>query len=137
MANYYSTCRSNYFAVKDESKFLAFLDLYNVTPITEVTNEGVTYHGFLSEDENGLPTRFTENGTDEVMFTIDEEIAEHLAEDQVCVILDAGAEKQRYVGGNASAIHSSGERIDISLQDIYRLARDKFGDGVEITAAEY
>jgi hypothetical protein len=50
--------------------------------------------------------------------------------------MEAGSEKLRYLSAFAVAINAAGERIDVSLEDIYHLAAEKF-PGKEITRAEY
>lgn len=65
------------------------------------------------------------------------ELAEHLQDDSVAVLMEAGAEKLRYVAGWAAAVNAKGEVVEIGLHAIYDMAKQKFGDDVEITVAEY
>lgn len=132
MANWYGTCRSNYFAVKDVDAFIAFLSQFEADLITN--KEGLV--GFVSQDEyGGIPTYWPEDDSDPISIT--EGIAEHLAENQVCVILESGAEKARYITGQAIAIAWTGDRTDLSLTDIYKQAQDEFGGDAQITEAIY
>ncbi|WP_454287225.1 hypothetical protein [Rhizobium arsenicireducens] len=133
MADWHGTCRSNYFRVKDETAFLEMLELFDAHPIEKQVGEEIL-HGFYSEDEYGsIPTSYPEG--DEEPTSILECIADHLVTNEVCVILEAGAEKARYITGLAIAIHSSGRQIDIRLSDIYALARTEFGANAGVTEA--
>ena len=49
-------------------------------------------------------------------------------------MMEAGAEKLRYISGFAFAFNNKGEEITIRLSDIYERAKDL---GTNITAAEY
>jgi hypothetical protein len=62
-------------------------------------------------------------------------LSTHLAEGSVAVIVEAGAEKLRYVHGHAVAVNSKGEQLCIGLGDIYEMAEKRFGG--EVTRAEY
>lgn len=130
MANWYGTCRSNYFRVKDEAAFAEMLGEFEARLITN--SDGLV--GFISDDEyGGIPNRYDE---DEDEYTsITETIGEHLAENQVCVIVEAGAEKARYVTGRAIALAWNGERTEIDTRDIYKQAQDEFGGDAQITEA--
>jgi hypothetical protein len=132
MANWYGKSRSNYFQVKDRAAFDALMELYEVEVIEK--DGGV---GFLARTEFGtIPTREAEEEGDDPISLADE-IADHLAENQVCVIMEAGAEKLCYVSGFATAISWTGESVNISLDDIYKLAQDEFGGDAQITQAIY
>lgn len=129
MADWYGTCRSNYFAVKDREAFNEFCSLFEVEVI-----EKDDLVGIISNDEYGSFPNVWDEDTDE-QFSFIEGISNHLAENHVCIILEAGAEKARYITGMAFAIHSSGETIRISLSDIYAQAQEAFGVDASITEA--
>jgi hypothetical protein len=132
MANWYGTCRSNYFRVKDVDAFTAMLGEFEATLITD--SEGRV--GFVSDNEfGGVPQTWPDDQEEPV--SILDEIAEHLVENSVCVIIEAGAEKARYVTGRAVAIASTGEQTVIALDDIYAQAQTEFGGDAEITVAIY
>jgi hypothetical protein len=63
-----------------------------------------------------------------------EELALHLADEEVAVLQEVGAENLRFVNGYAIAVNNKGERRDISLENIYDLAKEL---GSNITKAEY
>ena len=121
MANYEGASRTNYFKVKDESAFRAWAEKFSLEVIEQDglfgvlpgnTDEG-TFHLF---DEELDDTR-----------DICDDIAEHLTDDSIAVVMEAGHEKLRYVSGWAVAINSKGERVQIVLDDIYEQAMAKFG----------
>jgi hypothetical protein len=131
MANWYGTCRSNYFAVKDAEAFAEFVGEYEARLIEK---DGL--FGFVSEDEYGsIPNRYEEDNDEFIPIT--ESLAEHLAENQVCIIMEAGAEKARYVTGRGIAIAWTGERTEIDIGDIYAKAQEEFGGDAQITEAIY
>lgn len=123
MANYYETARTNYFTVKDEAAFRAWAQKWRL----EVAE------GSDSKTFAVFPPRYNEGGFDlydeEEDDTLDiaDEIAAHLTDDSVAVVMGAGAEKFRYVCGWAVAINSKGERIQLNLDQIYDMALEKFG----------
>jgi hypothetical protein len=63
------------------------------------------------------------------------ELAAHLAEGEVAVLMQAGAEGLRYILGTALAIHSDGRLLTLELDDIYGRVKETWG--VEPTPAEY
>lgn len=132
MANWYGTCRSNYFAVRDVEAFKEMLPKYEATFI--VNNDGLV--GFISNNESGSFPQYWDEATDEDSSIVDE-IAPHLAENQVCVIQEVGAEKARYLTGKAFAIAWTGETILLTIDDIYALAQSEFGSDAKITEAIY
>lgn len=66
-----------------------------------------------------------------------DELAEHLEDGSVAVLMEAGSEKHRYVCGYATAVNSNGTVVSLSLVDIYEKARKVFGKKAEITDCSY
>lgn len=131
MANWYGTCRSNYFKVKDLEAFSTMLDTMEAELITK--DDLV---GFIASNESGsIPDTYPEDDSDPV--SILDLIADHLAENHVCVIQEVGAEKARYLTGYAFAIAWTGEMVKVSIDDIYKLAQAEFGGDAQITEATY
>lgn len=129
MADWYGTCRSNYFRVKDRNTFAAMVANFEVDLIED--EDGRV--GFISNDYYGsIPVTFSEE--DEQVSILDL-IAPHLAENEVCVVMEAGAEKARYITGLAIAIAWTGETTTIDLSDIYNQAQEAFGGDAKITQA--
>ena len=123
MAEWYGTCRSNYFQVKNEEEFLSWIAEYEVEVISKNDDE-ITRYGFLSRDEYGDIPRNTirlEDGDFEGISILDE-ISTHLAEGETAIIMEVGSEKFRYLTGLAIAIHHTGDCVEISLDRIYDCA---------------
>jgi hypothetical protein len=53
----------------------------------------------------------------------------------VAVFVEVGAEKLRYLTGWSFAVSAKGERVEVSLDEIYQRANDTLGG--EITDASY
>jgi hypothetical protein len=140
MANYYGSARSNYFRVKDGEAFKKWaaslgLDVlessqkrggepqYAMTPIG--TDDG-GWPSWRFEDENG-------QAVDEEL-DLAQELSRHLHDDDVVVLMESGAEKLRYVSGWAVAVNSKGDRVQLTLSDIYEAAKHL---GTNITEATY
>jgi hypothetical protein len=131
MANYYCSSRTNYFRVRDEKAFTAWAEKRELKVV--VNPERVGEFVLLPTSEEGSFPNY-DNETEEE-FDFAQELAEHLAKDSVAVIMEAGAEKLRYIAGTAIAVNAKGETILLSLDDIYALAAAQFG--VTPTRAEY
>lgn len=132
MANWYGTSRSNYFKVKDAEAFKAWAEQLGLGVWTSTTREN--HFAIYSESGEGWPSSYY--GEDDNFVEVDiGTIAEHLAEGEVAVLVEAGAEKLRYVTGWATAIAWDGRRTSVSIDDIYAKARAEFG--VEPGLAEY
>lgn len=130
MANFYGTARTNYFKVKDSAKFLAWLEtLSSVESLQHITVKGETLFGFASVcyDSGCFPTvRYDEETGDGIEIWWAEELSAHLADGEVAVMIEAGAEKLRYISGWARAIHSSGDEVFVNLDDICSKAYEVF-----------
>lgn len=120
MANWYATARSNYVRVKDPK---AFLDWADSLPNVEVVDRGERF-ALLVTGEDGWPSFRGEQGDEEI--DLASEIANHLAEDEVFIFQEVGAEKLRYLTGWAKAINSAGETVEVSIDDIYTLVRKRW-----------
>ncbi|CAN5289334.1 hypothetical protein BH24ACT19_BH24ACT19_08070 [soil metagenome] len=125
MANYLGYARSNYFCVRDEAAFLNWVE---------------TLPGVIARREDGNPERFAllvedgDNGgwhgwrydereDDEEEIDLRAEITGHLDEGEVAVLEEVGAEKLRYLVGYAVAVNHRGEKLTVSLDDIYERVR--------------
>jgi len=130
MANYYCSCRTNYFEVKDLKAFKEWCGQY---PVQFITGDG-NLVGLIGDDPNGgsWPT-YNDDTDEDIAFAA--ELSEHLADNSVAILMEAGSEKSRYVIGYAVAINAAGERLVISIDDIYALVKTEWG--VVPTRAEY
>ena len=141
MANYCGLGRSNYFRVRDIAAFKdALPDDYRVVD----GPDGVVT--VLCENEDGGWTAY-EWGDDEsddadaaedVEVDVIDLVATHLTPGEVAVFQSIGNEKLRYVNGVAVAINADGDRVTVTLDDIYDLAATTFNTPREqINAAVY
>jgi len=129
MANYYESARSNYFKVKDAEAFKKAMEPYSL----ETAHEKDDLFCLLG-DEGGFSWWNSDDDTDADPVEL---IAPHLADNEVCILMAAGAEKLRYISGYATAFNNQKRIVQICLDDIYNLARKEFGAEANITQAEY
>lgn len=129
MANYSAAARSNYFKVKARAAFLEAIRPFDIQ-----LADGPNGLCLLSNAESGWD--WYNPRTDEPILP-EELIGPHLQDGEVCILMEAGAEKLRYISGYAEAFDNTGKRITICLQDIYPMARKEFGENASITEATY
>lgn len=60
-------------------------------------------------------------------FDIEKELAEHLAEGQVAVLVEVGAEGTQVLTGRAIAVAWDGRKTDVYIDEIYNRAEKLFG----------
>jgi len=65
------------------------------------------------------------------------ELAGHLADHEVMIVMGTGYEKMRYLVGYAIAINNKKERREIDLAQVYELAKQLTQKPKRITRAEY
>lgn len=131
MSNWYGACRTNYVQVKD---IQAVKDAFQPFPI-EIHESADGLITLLSNDEyGGWPSSTEDADGNETPFDF-ELIVPFLEHGQVLIVMCAGAEKLRYITGDAHAYAWDGRHAKVSLDDIYDLAEKKFG--VSVSMAEY
>lgn len=135
MANYYEQTRSNYVKVKDKEAFRAFLDRFGGAVLAIEDDKGRV--GFLAQE--GLPSAYMpdEAGNEGEDVDFVNELAGHLADHEVLIVMGTGYEKMRYLVGYAIAINNKKERREIDLAQIYELAKQLTRKPKRITRAEY
>lgn len=142
MANYYATARSNYFAVKDEKAFREWAEQIGLTILepdhsTKVA-DGIPRFGITPgdcDDSGGWPTSLYNEETDDFDdIDVSDELAPHLCDGEVAILMEVGNEKLRYVSGDAVAVNNKGESKYLNLDDIYKVAKKL---GPNITRAVY
>lgn len=138
MANYYGSWRSNIFQVKDEEAFQTWAALVCETDVRG-RKDGVCLLQDQQSDCGGLPSDRINPDTDDFEdINFLEELGEHLADGSVAIVMESGAEKLRYIVGQAYAIINVDGVVDIKaidLGDIYKLAKDSWG--IDPSRAEY
>ena len=134
MANFYGTARTNYFKVKDVDAFKAWIETLPSIQLIEKNGEFAFYS--ICPDSGTFPSSvWDEESEDFVDIDLVLELAKHLTEDSIAVLMEAGAEKVRYINGWAVAVNHKGQIENIWLDDIYSKAEQRFG--IKPTRAEY
>jgi len=138
MATYSELSRSNYFLVKDRLAFEEFLSSFG-DELDLIRAAGTNRVGFLAAE--GIPTKLEpSDGSDpddapDVDFMA--ELAKHLKDGEVAIVVTTGHMKLQYLTGTAVAVNSRGERRVVSLDDIYVQAAELTDRPGDITCAEY
>jgi len=138
MANYYASCRTNYFEVKDSEKFLEAMD--NIPGIVVDTDDGHLFY-ILGDDPDGAgwpAWGYDEEMGNEYEIDLPVIVSEHLADDSVAIFMEVGSEKLRFIIGWALAVNNKGETRLINLSDIYDIAKAELTNKPDrVTVAEY
>lgn len=131
MADWYGTARSNYFQVRDETAFRAWAEKRGLHVFESRTaGDSPTFFGFYSEDQYGGWPSYEmdlEEETGDGSIDLCAELAPHLLDGQIAVLMEVGAEKHRYVTGTAIAVDHTGKTVEVTLDDIYESAARAFG----------
>lgn len=143
MANWYGTARSNKFTVVDMDGFKTALAPFGDIEIAQ--RDGKVMLMVTDGDYGGWPSVVYDwvegEGDVEIEFSPAIHIMPYVKEGEVVVLMEAGAEKLRYITGNAQAYIRIGDEVKteyLDLSRIYHNAADAFGVDVEsIDVAEY
>jgi len=135
MANYYAAWRSNYFKVKDAQAFKEWADhMPDVRVCHKDGGDDIDNADLYAVMQNeytdgaGIPSFFWDEETDEsIDIDFAGELAKHLQDGEVAILMESGAEKLRYITGYAVAIKSDGSRHSINLDDIYDWVNSNWG----------
>ena len=135
MANYYEQARSGYVKVKDKEAFRAFLERFGGA--VDMIEDDKGRVGFLAQE--GIPSTCMpdDSGSEPEEVDFVSELAGHLADHEVMIVMGTGYEKMRYLVGYAVAINNKKERREIDLAQIYELAKQLTRRPKRITRAEY
>ena len=133
MANYSGYCRSNYFGVQDLQAFDAWVTLFDCSIRAVKRSDGCV--SLFAVDDSGWPTfrcasapaaarrrPIYEDDDDVVGCDFHAELAAHLADGHVAVLMEIGHGERHYFVGQAMAMNRQGERVVLSLDDIYERA---------------
>lgn len=130
MANYVCAARTNYFRVKDRNKFDAWVKDHGYR--SSGGDEGLICLMPGDSDDGAFERDYDEEKDEYTPFS--QMLAPFLADGEVAIIMEAGAEKLRYIVGHAVAVNNKGETTDVSLREIYDRAKPL---GQNITECEY
>lgn len=140
MSQWSGAARSNYVRIADMPGLIKSLEPF--MPSIEISPNAAPDEStvcFLADaGGEGWPTWGQDEDENEIEFNAAEHICPFMEPNQVLVLMESGAEKLCYVSGHASAYHSDGREVHLSLTDIYKMAADAFDLSVlDITACEY
>jgi len=149
MSQWYGTARTNYFHC-DLAALAEAIEPFDLR-VYEGGDGLVMLSPSEMSDDGGWPSWAQIDAPDpedagetiekEIEFSFEEYVMPYVVEGEVVIAMSAGAEKLRYVSGNALAFCRRGlevQIVHISLQDIYALSAEKFAVPREsITACEY
>lgn len=138
MANYEAYVRSNYFRVKNEAAFRQWAEGLRLdVPVDEKMPDGEQRFAIYSNDVGGWP-QWREPERDEAGDEVDfvAELQDHLADDDVAILLEVGHEKLRYLGGSAQVCTPQEIRSVNLTEEAMRIARELSGDRA-VTSSEY
>lgn len=139
MADWYGACRTNEVEVMDVEAVEKIFEPFQIT----VERRGDNRVALFSDDEyGGYPSSAwveTDDGDDDDELEFDFSlIVPQLIHGQVLIVMCSGAEKLRYVTGEALAIAWDGRTTYIDINDIYDKAAAEFGvEARKIGRAEY
>lgn len=127
--NYCGFARSNHFLVKDEPAFRTWAADLDLQVNTNSYNAGATkLFSVISLDDGGWPSTRKSccDSHQDDNVDIPSELAAHLQEGEIAILMEVGHEGDRYYIGTAHAVHSNGSVVSINLDDIYALAGRTF-----------
>jgi hypothetical protein len=138
MANWYGAARSNYVSITDVEAVEAIVSPFGIE-MSQGENDKWAF--FPSNDTDGDFNYSTEDEDgDEIEFAWDEVMA-YVPEGEVLVVMCSGAEKLRFITGEAFAICRKGAEVNytcLRLYDIYKQAATNFNVDIQtISVAEY
>ena len=132
--NMEATARSNYFRVKEGAAFRAWANRRGLY-VVPTEQGGQNYFMIQPADGGSWPSESRDDQTGALEeFDLVPELARHLAEGDVAVLMEVATEGSRYVAGVALALNAAGETRRVCLDDIYELAETL---GTQVTKAEY
>ena len=140
MANYEASARTNYVKVEDLDGLKNSLEPFQLT-LHRTIWVPAGYYCILNDYEGGWgEVLFDEDTDEETTFSFEEHVMPFVEVGQVVVAQEVGYEKLRYLVGQSAAFirrpDGTIETISINLDEIYDLAKEKFG--VEhVTTATY
>lgn len=138
MANYMGSARSNYFRVRSETAFLGWVETLPGVVARREDGDPERLALFVEDaDGAGWPNwRYDESTGDEEELDLYYELAGHLADGEVAILQEVGAEKLRYLVGYAVAVNHRGETLAVSIDEVYGRVRNA-GWGEEVSTATY
>lgn len=131
MGTWIGTARSNYFLVKDADAFRVWADEVGLFVSDRLDHQRTRRYAVLADEGAGWPSvvpTSDRNGWRD--FDLVTELAAHVVPGEIVVCVEAGAEKLRYITGEAVAFRvafGGVEKLRLTLKDIYDLAEQQWG----------
>ena len=132
MADFYATSRSNYVLVKDVQAAIDSLKHYDIPIHRHPTNENAIMLAGCEADGMFNSSYVDESG-DDIYLDLAKWASSHLQQDQVLVLVSAGAEKLRYISAWAEAYTWKGEVVTV---DLLETLFSKIYENLDIDAIE-
>jgi len=129
MGTWIGTARSNYFRVKDPEAFRVWAESLGLDVFDRIDHQRERRYCIAAAEGDGWPLS-TGRGEDWRKIDFIAELAQHVKPGDIVVCTEAGAEKRRFITGEAVAFRvgfAGVERLKISLNDIYDLAEREWG----------
>lgn len=143
MADFHGSARSNYFRVKDEAGFRQWVATRGLE-VWEKGSVGQEPRFFAiapaRDSDNGMFPEWDYDEAEDEWHEVDfaAEVADHLAEGSVAILMMVGSEKLRYLRGCAWAIRAGGGVLRMDLDEIYGLVEKEWNvPREEVTPCSY
>ena len=114
MANFLATSRSNFVIVKDVDAAIESLKPYDIPIHRHPTNKNAIMLAGC-EDNGTFSSSYVDDNNEDIYLDLAEWATTHLADNQVLVLVSAGAEKLRYISAWAEAYTWKGEVVTVDL----------------------
>lgn len=109
--NFYGSSRTSYFKIKDEAKFLEWVSTLDGVEAREKATEleGKLFCLIARTESGEFPWSAYDEEADEFEdFSMEEQLARHLADGWACVTIEVGAEGLRFLQGYCSVTTNKG-----------------------------
>lgn len=142
MSDWKGSARTNYFRVIDMAGLEKALEPFNIDiKIHPEEPDYVMLHPGNNSQDGGFEWIIEDDEGMDLEFSFEDDVMPFVAEGEVVVMQECGADKLRYLNGSAQAYIRNGENVDvvtIGLGGIYKLAAKQFGiDENEIASCSY
>ena len=138
MADFHATSRSNFVIVKDAQAAIASLKNYDIPIRLHPKNaNAIMLEG--CEADGTFNLSYVDEEFNDIYLDLAEWSATHLADNQVLVLVSAGAEKLRYISAWAEAYTWKGEVVTVNLLDtLFKKIYEKLDiDAIEVADPSY
>lgn len=133
MANYMSSCRSNFFKIGRPIEFMEWIQQFPdlvfddkaASPDSPQDMYGMLYVD--NSDGASWPAWRWDEDDNEIEVDFFHEFSEFLAPGEVAIFQEVGAEKLRYLVGYSVAVNDKGEILTLNMNDIESMVQEEWG----------